>query len=1012
MGTEVESKMYLPECNHLRDVNDSAGSGGWALNYENRNLKSDQYGGTFSFRPLTDEYVGYYKDQLRQTILKHEYIFRHQVRELHRLYNVQRDMMNEIKRKELDKFLLPAGSSHQSCLKPYPYGFLSEGDRDRWQTPNLPFDRPSASDGNGMQPHFDSLKGTTVQFCGPDKSGLRLGDCESLQPKYNTLQKSSFDVELPANDIISNEEVGQGISSASRTKNYNFNLNFDITSEKDGNSPIRCGFLSGSDGDAFSSNVHLRSTDGLTNLNESFQLEEASRFASVNILCTSTHPKEYKGRQDLSISSYSGFQRLSNEFPQDPGNGKDRITSRSNLHSEAEYKHKGWPAYNSEAGQSRSNRSFCLGNSSTLSQDEQHKVHEHLKFPFSEQNRTEPHRKRKLFGVDISDRNNDASVVASQVLGPSLVVQFDATNSESSQVSSRKNLPASYNWNLITAQGNPYSHALPQLSKSSKTLMPGPTAVGENFLVDSSSGSVPEFRSEVSYQNDHCIGSHWDSKKARTCHPLVGFNNACGISDSNSASECRPKNNSEVLGSIMDAKSAEAMSASAVPPNVYQMNLDFLQDLSQQSINKTEMRKDPSRSSVQDALSATHTHDANHMRYEVGDSSSRKILGLPIYQKNMSQDLFSNNSPSKSSFVASATDGSNSIKVGLLDTDLNRDPESSKSEGRPKVEGPMVEKEPVNRSAGLKHHIDLNLCASEDEGQLTPSCLGANVKIADEREMESPIIMGNKACVDHELESIESRLEETFNSSGDESMEPLEGLVKIAADSLVAISSSEMPYQGNSICDQLEASLSDSLQWFAEIITSYKCDIEDEVSISFFKDVVSEEDSVPNGLDHFEFMTLNLTETKVEECTYKPQVLENSEHEEKPLPRRPRRGQARRGRQRKDFQREVLPSLSILSRNEVNDDLQIIEGMVRAAGGTWQSSLSQRNTAKSTSGRGRRRRGGATNSRTATAACPSENQQPKCREPGLEVISLAGWGKRTRRLPRQRCPDSNNPSNK
>ncbi|XP_038695063.1 uncharacterized protein LOC119992448 isoform X2 [Tripterygium wilfordii] len=996
MGTEVESKMYLPEYNSSRDVNDSARNGGWALNYEKRNLKSDQYGGAFSFRPLTDEYVGYYKEQVTRTILKHESIFRHQVRELHRLYNIQRDMMNEVKRKELDKYLLSTGSSQKPGL--FPFGFLSESDRKWWQTPNLPCARPSASGGNGSQSRFDSLKETTVLSRGPDESGLTLGDSESLQPKHNTLQKSFFDLELPENDFINNEEGGQGIHGASGTKNYPLNWNFDVTCEKDGNMPICRSLLSGSDFDALSSNVRLRSNRGRTDLNESFQLEEASGSASVNILDTATRPKEDIRRQDLSVS-YSGFQHLSNEFSPDPSKGKDKIIGHCNLHFEAEYKQK---------GRNRSNISFCLGNSSTLTQDEQHKAHEYLKFPFSEQ--TETHRKRKLFGVDISDGNNDSSVVTSHVLGPSPVVQFDATNSESSQVLSWKNLPGN-NLNLITAQGNPNTNAFAQLSKNSKTLMPSPSAVGGKFLVDSSSGSVTDFRSEFSYQNDLCIGSHWDLKKARTCNPLVGFNHACGISDSNSASERHAKNNSEVLGSIMNAKSAEAMHEGAVPPNVYQMNLDFLQNHSQLS-NITEMTKDPSQSFVQDALSATHTHDAEHLRHEVGGSSSRKILGLPIYQKSMSQDLLSHNSPSKSGFVASATDGSNSFKVGLLDSDLNRDPVSSISQERPAVEGLMVENALVNHSAGLKHHIDLNLCASEDEGQLTPSCLGANVTIAGERDLVLPIITENKSCIDHELESIESILKETFNSSGDESMEPLEGLVEVAADALVAISSSHMPYQDSLTFDQLEASPSDSLQWFAEIISSYKGDIGDEESMSLFKDVSCEEDSVPNELDHFEFMTLNLTETKVEECSYQPQALENSEHEEKPLPRRPRRGQARRGRQQKDFQRDVLPSLSILSRNDVNDDLQIIEGMVRAAGGTWRSSLWQRNTARrSTSGRGRRR-GGATNSRTATAASPSKTQQPKFGELGLVEISLAGWGKRTRRLPWQRCPISNNPSNK
>ncbi|GKB85657.1 hypothetical protein Tco_0957929 [Tanacetum coccineum] len=47
-----------------------------------------------------DGCTGYLKEQMKQNILKQHSIFTHQVQELHRLYKRQRDLMNELTRKE------------------------------------------------------------------------------------------------------------------------------------------------------------------------------------------------------------------------------------------------------------------------------------------------------------------------------------------------------------------------------------------------------------------------------------------------------------------------------------------------------------------------------------------------------------------------------------------------------------------------------------------------------------------------------------------------------------------------------------------------------------------------------------------------------------------------------------------------------------------------------------------------------------------------------------------------
>lgn len=77
MGTEVQHKMYFPEFYSMRDLDDSTGNAGWPLHHGNKTF--GQYYGILSSRSAIDEYTGCEKEHMRQTILRHENIFRHQV---------------------------------------------------------------------------------------------------------------------------------------------------------------------------------------------------------------------------------------------------------------------------------------------------------------------------------------------------------------------------------------------------------------------------------------------------------------------------------------------------------------------------------------------------------------------------------------------------------------------------------------------------------------------------------------------------------------------------------------------------------------------------------------------------------------------------------------------------------------------------------------------------------------------------------------------------------------------
>jgi hypothetical protein len=164
-------------------------------------------------------------------------------------------------------------------------------------------------------------------------------------------------------------------------------------------------------------------------------------------------------------------------------------------------------------------------------------------------------------------------------------------------------------------------------------------------------------------------------------------------------------------------------------------------------------------------------------------------------------------------------------------------------------------------------------------------------------------------------------------------------------------------------------------------------------------------------LDSFESLTLKLEETKIDEYWTRPQAPVISTDEQTVstahLLTKPRRGQQRRRRQKRDFQKDILPSLSSLSRPEIIEDVQLLEGLVQASGGSWESSLTRR-------GRYGGRTRGRKSRKNATVAIEEEVQViAPAKPPGTGDLEaddkgMFGWGRTTRRCRRMRCSSGNN----
>ncbi|XP_057482524.1 uncharacterized protein LOC130769278 isoform X1 [Actinidia eriantha] len=880
MGTEIQAKSYFSGSDSMRDLNDSAGTGIWALYREHNTLKNDQYYNTFLTRPNIDGYVVYDREQLRQTILKHESIFRHQLEELHRLYNRQRDLINEIKRRELQQHLIRAEMSLSSLFSFH----IPSGDvKKTCQVSHFPImgptiGRPTMSGTDSIQSPLRFMKGNNIFGSVPSQDRVKSKTCEAPGAKYNMFEGRLLDLQLPATEGKWLEESACGVS---RLESCLLRRNCEVTRERDASLCLGSGLSPGCNGDTSKPDLYSRTRD-MVDLNEPVEVEELSVSTSLdnfgNVICL-----------DEEVQTQSGFHILS----------KESYQISQNL------------PYKNQAGESRRNTVPFSGGASPENspalfkslQVEPRKDDEPSSFLSPDKSNPESRRKRTIFGVEISKGGCDQSVEASPAPSPCpLIPLFDAT----------------------------------------KTEMP----------------SLPPWCKASSIVSQVCLDVK--SVKDMNSSPMGGL----------------PWLKENELVKIEPIKGQEGP---------HQLNPHSLKKPPLLFADKTETGKGPSQSLVRVCTASISACDAELEKTEtcVCPSNSKTLEG-PIFVPQTPTDVTSLNLPSKSRCFASDGDGGNDWK------DLGCD---CRSGDQLEVTDIVTEKVLGHYTSGIRHHIDLNLCMNEDEVPPVLSLPRAMFNIATtEIDLEVPAVLEPEASPSPEADLSEDQLKIPSKLLLDESNEHIEELVRVAAEAIIAISSSDL--MEDITPHPLPVLSGNSLLWFAEVVSS---NLEGELI---------DEGFIPDGMDYFEFMTLNLTETKVEEnCSMFP-CFQNQREEERGsdvLFKRPRRGQARRGRQRKDFQRDVLPGLVSLSRHEVSEDFQTIEELFKATGLAWQPSRSQRNGAKK--GRGRRHSGGSSPSLTPSKVCPSPVEQPICREiVMLEGRTLTGWGKRTRRLPRKRCP--------
>ncbi|KAM7484402.1 hypothetical protein LguiA_000411 [Lonicera macranthoides] len=1020
MGTKVQCKSYLPGYNNsMRDLNEDSNCSSWPHFYGDKSslTNTQYYNNNFMPRTVTDSYPGYDKDVLKQKMLEHETIFKNQdldfltfcvvftqVYELHRLYRIQRDMMEEFKKKDRSKHQISTEPSSSSSRLP---SHIPNEDARKWHIPSFPLSnpgcsRPSILGADIINSPLSCTNGNSLQAGRvPLQNGSVSKDCEVLDSRPSKVRKKLFDLQLPAEEYIDTEE-GEQIQDN--------NVNHRITTEK--NTKL---FLAGKidcPGDTSESDSHLRSSVRLADLNEPIQIETGTTAPSVDFLCRSI------------AKTKSQFLGLPQEFV----NGSDN-RSLNNLSVESKGNGREWLPYMHEAESSKRNPNPF---SQCLQPEKKHisshpirlmpnKAHQPLGIFPTDHSRGDMWSEKKGLGLEISDRiqercnyNNLDRISSSYPF----VNSSELANSWSHSVSSWGNPSSSLTQKLTSVQRHPSFNS--PLSRNSQPSDQTQEILGDNWHVSGSFRSNPGLASELPIRNGFYQGSSSGSKELSAGFPSVGFDYMNRNKGDHSALEHVIGRGSEKFlrgSNFMDLKRIKDMNLNAFPldssneavskdPGLIGEKGDCQQDrlavlpwLRAKPARKNELVgtnfmdlnssnqlcikesvKLPNHIFTRDVTSASNGTEVG-VKKEIGDC--KRILGFPIFGN---PDTSGNNSP----FLE---DTKIKGKRNVIDINVAYDAMFPDSDKQISTEALVVDKGTDSKPTNYRKLIDLNLCMSDDEGPSTPfdAITGANLKIAVEIDLEA-------APVDLESEEEHKQHEVPAGSPQEEAEQQEDELIRNAAKAIVFISSAQH-HKEDTVLDPSEASVADLLLFFFEA-----------VSCSPNIDLVKESSSVE--IDYFEAMTLQLPETKEEDYMPKymvPVIQETQETGVSSIANRTRRGQARRGRQRRDFQRDILPGLISLSRHEITEDLQTFGGLMRATGHTWLTGLSRRSGGRNGAGRGRRR----VVVDPAPSPAPPVVESPVCAplvnsiEVELKDTNLTGWGKTTRRPRRQRCPPGN-----
>ncbi|KAL5987261.1 hypothetical protein ACLOJK_038423 [Asimina triloba] len=1009
MGTKVQCKSYFPGYYSMRDLNEDTKNSTWPLFYDEKMLNGGQYYNYFTARPLNG-YSEYDKEALKQTMLKHEATFRNQVSELHRLYQIQRTLMDELRKKE-----------------PCNYAALVEDGR--------------------MQTSFSPIQ----NGCNVQTSGL-------MDSKILKVPRT-FDLEIPADEDMVSEEADQ-IEEAKLPLAEMCSSNGHYTGQVEKEVNLTLGTVGNPSFrvNDWKPNSHLKNTERngfVADLNEPIQGlcgEEAEASTSTSFLGSCFHHEESRGQ----LHAVPKFFGESSSLCQDNEVAGDRRAFLNYSRTENETKNQA--PYSLEAGKNRSksNPFFPVYEKSPPSTELiqlEKRSHEIPSFISTNKMKREPSLVDKsAHGIEFS-RSRDLIVSSYSAPVPSVPSPHSALSCTDDASAAS---PSISSWrkpkNSITQVPIPCINGSAAANMWAKRL-----SNIESPRLDGNPGnsvrSHLSFRQELHNQNDFSNGFNLDINASCALLPSIacdrkpanGHDSACDLS------EVAP---SKTLRGIysQDVKSGREINLNVSLPDECDEDTDTQSDLDgegrkhgdplkripwlrskpasdgcskdsniEESANKID-RGPPGF--IKDFSSYLHSDNEESRKSVQLDSSCKSIIGFPIFDK---PHIFDGEGVSSSSIQcqnhSEIGNAQKSFRASSVHADIASIP-LSESQKQIQVQNQVTGKGIKNKNllGDSPWEIDLNSTAtvldiSSPNDLEIPASLATGAPLLDTGDQVNLETSIHPKAVDSTTagQSPSSyKLLEPVQLKQCMMVGPQEKLETTAAEAIIAMSAQILSQSDASAGDLSSDDLRDSLLWFSEVVSSNASDLERMPGLlvtSGRMDNANKGASDDEGIDVFEAMTLNLVEIKEDDYCCNKMMLQEQASQDKdggtpsPLLSRPRRRQTRKRRQRRDFQKDILPGLVSLSRHEVTEDLQMLEGLMRASGWSWQSRLARRNVGRN--GRvgqargGRQPRGAAAAAATGGKLVGPPPWQPSHKEVERGGINLQGWGKTTRRCHRR-----------
>ncbi|KAF7806228.1 uncharacterized protein G2W53_038389 [Senna tora] len=323
----VQCNGYVPgyHSTRSRDLIYGAEGSTWTTSNGNIELQNDRYTNGSLSVPSSVQLLNYDKELLKQTILKQEAIFRDQIQEMHRLYCRQRELMDEVKRNELDKnnlrletarsssFLSRASSKNAERVCPSPNLAWSTSQSSAILAESIQLPLGSGQE-NGRQVYCDPAHASTLT------EGF-LKDYTSSESKYKKFGNKLLDLHLPADEYIDTE--GDPLED-DRTLKLPKVSGYTLK----GISQAVCN--SGK-------KQYIANPNGFTDLNEPFKLNEEAAARSDDLMGPNSHGK--KSFHDLFARKEPDSHYFPNDVIWNPYKRQDPEVCSNNLPSKQEKKH-------------------------------------------------------------------------------------------------------------------------------------------------------------------------------------------------------------------------------------------------------------------------------------------------------------------------------------------------------------------------------------------------------------------------------------------------------------------------------------------------------------------------------------------------------------------------------------------------------------------------------------------------------------------------------------------------